>query len=176
MSASSASVRRDGMPFRWAISRGMSRNWAAWRLVIISINDRRWVGHTGTVEGKTMAWMEAERQALVTTFRETDPGAPTLCAGWNARRLLAHLVQREHSPWQRAADALRRPEPGHERNLTLRAARGGTDRSQGVGPGRPDGTSGRAGASRDGPPRCGRGANFGQSRVRRAFSAMGEVL
>ncbi|MDQ6753642.1 MAG: maleylpyruvate isomerase family mycothiol-dependent enzyme [Actinomycetota bacterium] len=66
-----------------------------------------------------MAWMEAERQALVTTFRETDPGAPTLCAGRNARRLLAHLVQREHSPRERATDALRRPEPGHEMNLNL---------------------------------------------------------
>lgn len=41
-----------------------------------------------------MAWMEAERQALVTTFRETDPGAPTLCAGWNARRRLAQMIRR----------------------------------------------------------------------------------
>ncbi len=64
MSASSASVSRDGMPLRWAISRGMSRNWAAWRLVIIFINDRRWVGHTGTVEGNLMAWLEAERQTV----------------------------------------------------------------------------------------------------------------
>ncbi len=33
------------------------------------------------------------------TFDRTDPGAPTLCAGWSARELLAHLLVRERQPW-----------------------------------------------------------------------------
>ncbi|WP_427015503.1 TIGR03085 family metal-binding protein [Pseudarthrobacter sp. P1] len=64
-----------------------------------------------------MAWGEIERAALVESFRWADPDAPTLCTGWDARRLLAHLVQREHTPWLRAADALRRAQPGQERHL-----------------------------------------------------------
>jgi uncharacterized protein (TIGR03085 family) len=64
-----------------------------------------------------MAWTETERAALVATFRHADPEAPTLCEGWNVRRLLAHLVQREHSPWRRAGDELRKSAPGAEKNL-----------------------------------------------------------
>lgn len=33
------------------------------------------------------------------TLDRTDPGAPTLCAGWSARELLAHLLVRERQPW-----------------------------------------------------------------------------
>ena len=29
----------------------------------------------------------------------TDPAAPTLCEGWTARELLAHLLVRERQPW-----------------------------------------------------------------------------
>lgn len=36
-----------------------------------------------------------ERAALVDTMRATGPDAPTLCEGWNARDLAAHLVVRE---------------------------------------------------------------------------------
>lgn len=36
-----------------------------------------------------------ERAALVETMRATGPDAPTLCEGWDARDLAAHLVVRE---------------------------------------------------------------------------------
>src|SRR5690606_2854754 len=54
--------------------------------------------------GDTMPFMEDERAALVATARDTDPDAPTLCEGWTARHLLAHLVEREHQPWLVAVD------------------------------------------------------------------------
>lgn len=73
-----------------------------------------------------MAWVERERTELVQTLREADPLAPTLCEGWDVRRLLAHLVLREHAPWKIAADAVRRPKPGQEKNLGLWATAAGT--------------------------------------------------
>lgn len=42
-----------------------------------------------------MTVAQRERAALVATLRETSPDAPTLCAGWDARDLAAHLVVRE---------------------------------------------------------------------------------
>src|ERR1700733_9595453 len=36
-----------------------------------------------------------ERSALVDTFRQVGPDAPTLCEGWTTRDLAAHLVVRE---------------------------------------------------------------------------------
>ena len=41
----------------------------------------------------------AERTALSDTLERTDPARPTLCAGWSARELLAHLLVRERQPW-----------------------------------------------------------------------------
>jgi uncharacterized protein (TIGR03085 family) len=41
----------------------------------------------------------AERAALSDTLDKTDPDRPTLCAGWTARDLLAHLLVRERQPW-----------------------------------------------------------------------------
>src|SRR4030081_1282653 len=38
-----------------------------------------------------------ERDALVASLRAVGPDAPTLCTGWNARTLLAHLIRRERS-------------------------------------------------------------------------------
>lgn len=64
-----------------------------------------------------MAWSDVERAAMVSTLEQTDGDAPTLCEGWDVRHLLAHLVLREHAPWRIAADALRRPSPGQEKNL-----------------------------------------------------------
>lgn len=64
-----------------------------------------------------MRWMDHERIALMETFRAADPGAATLCEGWNVRRLLAHLVMREHAPWKQLLDAVARPEPGQEKRL-----------------------------------------------------------
>jgi uncharacterized protein (TIGR03085 family) len=42
-----------------------------------------------------MTAAQRERSALVSTFRQVGPDAPTLCAGWNTRDLAAHLVVRE---------------------------------------------------------------------------------
>lgn len=39
-----------------------------------------------------------ERHALCDTFDATGPDAPTLCEGWQARDLAAHLVLRERRP------------------------------------------------------------------------------
>lgn len=39
-----------------------------------------------------------ERRALTDLFEEVGPDAPTLCEGWQARDLAAHLVLREHRP------------------------------------------------------------------------------
>ena len=44
----------------------------------------------------------AERAALCDTLDATDPGRPTLCAGWTARDVLAHLLVRERRPWASA--------------------------------------------------------------------------
>jgi len=40
----------------------------------------------------------AEREALCDLFLEVGPDAPTLCEGWTARDLAAHLVVRERRP------------------------------------------------------------------------------
>ncbi len=45
-----------------------------------------------------MSAVADERAALAATLRETGPDAPTLCAGWTTRDLLAHLVIREGRP------------------------------------------------------------------------------
>ncbi len=42
-----------------------------------------------------MTAAQRERRALVSTFREVGPQAPTLCEGWNTTDLAAHLVVRE---------------------------------------------------------------------------------
>lgn len=45
-------------------------------------------------------WDLVERQHLVTTLREADQCAPTLCEGWQVRHLAAHLYLRRHRPWR----------------------------------------------------------------------------
>ncbi|QZY46742.1 TIGR03085 family metal-binding protein [Mycolicibacterium austroafricanum] len=42
-----------------------------------------------------MTVAQRERAALVATFRNVPPDAPTLCEGWDVRDLTAHLVVRE---------------------------------------------------------------------------------
>ncbi|MGW8566684.1 TIGR03085 family metal-binding protein [Isoptericola sp. NPDC055881] len=64
-----------------------------------------------------VGWAVQEREDLVRTFRSADPDAPTLCEGWDTRRLLAHLTQREQMPWGRVADAISRKPAGHEPGL-----------------------------------------------------------
>lgn len=43
-----------------------------------------------------MTWHETERGWLAEALRAVDPQHPTLCAGWQARHLAAHLVVREN--------------------------------------------------------------------------------
>ncbi|GIJ00465.1 uncharacterized protein (TIGR03085 family) [Sediminihabitans luteus] len=47
-----------------------------------------------------MPWHPMLRARLADTLREASPEAPTLCEGWQARHLAAHLVLREHAPWR----------------------------------------------------------------------------
>ena len=65
-----------------------------------------------------MSWVKQEQDSLVETFRTSDPDAPTLCEGWNVRRLLAHLTQREHSLVARIVDSVARKPPGQEPGLS----------------------------------------------------------
>jgi uncharacterized protein (TIGR03085 family) len=44
------------------------------------------------------SYARAERAALCDLFVEVGPDAPTLCEGWTARDLAAHLVVRERRP------------------------------------------------------------------------------
>lgn len=53
-----------------------------------------------------MPWHPLERAALAHALREAGPDAPTLCEGWAARHLAAHVVLRETSPVAAAGAAL----------------------------------------------------------------------
>ena len=64
-----------------------------------------------------MSWVATEQESLVQTLRSTDPDAPTLCDGWDVRRLVAHLVQREQGPVAGLKDAVARKPPGQEPGL-----------------------------------------------------------
>jgi uncharacterized protein (TIGR03085 family) len=63
------------------------------------------------------AWAQDERVALSDTLVAVGPDAPTMCTGWDARLLAAHLVMRDRRP-----DAL----PG----IAVPALAGHTDRVQ----------------------------------------------
>lgn len=65
-----------------------------------------------------MGWVAQEKAALVETFRTTDPDAPTLDDGWDVRRLLAHLVQRESGAIASLTDVIARKPPGQEPGLS----------------------------------------------------------
>jgi uncharacterized protein (TIGR03085 family) len=45
-----------------------------------------------------VTYAQDERAALAVLLEETGPEGPTLCAGWQTRDLLAHLVLRERRP------------------------------------------------------------------------------
>ena len=90
-----------------------------------------------------MPWVEKERTALVATLRASDPDGPTLCEGWNVRRLLAHLVQREHDLVGGVRDIVSRAEPGREKNLSTL-----TDGAR-----TPEGYQALVGRFSEGPPR-----------------------
>ena len=73
-----------------------------------------------------MGWASTEKTALVDTLRRTEPTAATLCTGWDARRLLAHLVQREQDVPGGIVDAIQHPAPGQEPRLGRLAEPAGT--------------------------------------------------
>ncbi len=56
------------------------------------------MGVVGPTYSGLMSIAQRERAALVETLREVGPDAPTLCEGWKARDLAAHLVIREYRP------------------------------------------------------------------------------
>jgi uncharacterized protein (TIGR03085 family) len=73
-----------------------------------------------------MSWVEEERRSLAADLRVADPDAPTLCAGWTARQLCAHLVQREHESLRSAWDQVTTKSPGEERFMGRMVAEAGT--------------------------------------------------
>ncbi|MGI3783801.1 MAG: TIGR03085 family metal-binding protein [Janthinobacterium lividum] len=65
-----------------------------------------------------MSWVAQEQEALVQTLRAANPDASTLCDGWDVRRLLAHLVQREQDAVGGLKDTVARKPPGQEPGLS----------------------------------------------------------
>jgi len=55
------------------------------------------VGRVATVCSVTLPLVRRERHALCDTALALGPDAPTLCGGWSARDLVAHLLVRENS-------------------------------------------------------------------------------
>jgi uncharacterized protein (TIGR03085 family) len=55
-------------------------------------------GPGGPCDPAVMTWHEIERAQLAQTLLDVTPDAPTLCEGWEARHLAAHVVLRERSP------------------------------------------------------------------------------
>src|SRR6188768_2392468 len=45
-----------------------------------------------------MPWHTIEREQLAEALSAVAPDAPTLCEGWQARHLAAHVVLRERAP------------------------------------------------------------------------------
>jgi len=70
-----------------------------------------------------MSWVAEEQDALVQTLRSANPDASTLCDGWDVRRLVAHLVQREQDAVAALKDSVARKPPGQEPGLTKLAER-----------------------------------------------------
>ncbi|WP_298460035.1 TIGR03085 family metal-binding protein [uncultured Cellulomonas sp.] len=69
-----------------------------------------------------MPWHPLERAALAHALREAGPDAPTLCEGWAARHLAAHVVLRETAPLAAAGVAVRPLGRYTERRIAERAA------------------------------------------------------
>ena len=66
-----------------------------------------------------MSWVaQPSRTRWCRRSAAPNPDAPTLCEGWDVRRLLAHLVQREQGPVAGLKDAVARKPPGQEPGLS----------------------------------------------------------
>ena len=57
----------------------------------------RGAAFAGPCDPADMTWPEIERAQLAEALLDVTPGAPTLCEGWQARHLAAHVVLRERS-------------------------------------------------------------------------------
>ena len=57
----------------------------------------RGAGLAGPCDPADMTWPEIERAQLAQALLDVTPDAPTLCEGWQARHLAAHVVLRERS-------------------------------------------------------------------------------
>ncbi|HEY1619916.1 MAG TPA: TIGR03085 family metal-binding protein [Streptosporangiaceae bacterium] len=68
-----------------------------------------------------MTYARDERLAVAVLLSEVGPGAPTLCAGWQAKDLAAHLVLRERRP-DAGLGVLGGPLAGHTRRVQDRLA------------------------------------------------------
>jgi uncharacterized protein (TIGR03085 family) len=66
-----------------------------------------------------VSYSREERLALSDLLAAAGPGAPTLCAGWQARDLAAHLVLRERRP-DAAVGVLGGPFSGHTERVQRR--------------------------------------------------------
>lgn len=56
--------------------------------------------HTTHLEGTDQSFVRRQRQALAAALREAGPDAPTLCEGWDAADLAAHVWQHDNRLWQ----------------------------------------------------------------------------
>jgi uncharacterized protein (TIGR03085 family) len=70
----------------------------------------------------TLQLVRRERDALCDTALDVGPDAPTLCGGWNARDLVAHLLVRERGWWGPAAGIALSPLEGVTERAMARAA------------------------------------------------------
>jgi uncharacterized protein (TIGR03085 family) len=69
-------------------------------------------------------YAQSERRSLADLLLDVGPDAPTLCAGWTARDLAAHLVVRERRP-DAAAGLVLPPLRGHGERVRQRTGDGG---------------------------------------------------
>ena len=109
------------------VSRGHDRTFrgAGGVLVILSCGCERLPaarsghGPRGACDPAVMTWHEIERAQLAEALLDVAPDAPTLCEGWQARHLAAHVVLRERSPMVGAGiavPALVGPRRGRDRD------------------------------------------------------------
>lgn len=64
-----------------------------------------------------------ERSAICDVFTDVGPNAPTLCAGWTARDLAAHLIVRETRPDAAIGILVKKAEPYSEKVRTAVASK-----------------------------------------------------
>jgi uncharacterized protein (TIGR03085 family) len=70
------------------------------------------------VVSRAVTWVERERASFASDLRSADPDAPTLCRGWTARHLCAHLVQRQDAVLRSIWDQVTTKTPGDERFMS----------------------------------------------------------